>query len=290
LTSQLKTMAASPHTGLICLTTRHGKERALARPFRLGLGLTVVSCPCDTDQLGTFSGDVERPADARETCRRKARLGLEQTGLRLGLASEGSFGPHPAAAMLPVGQELLLWLDLERGVEIVEQRLELRTNFDQQVFEPDGDPIAWLDRVGFPSHGVIARPASWTPGAPLYKGLTSITELRQAIATSRSADAQGRVQLETDMRAHLNPTRMASLRRLGVALVRRLRTACPSCEAPGWGLVDTVAGLPCSWCGEPTALTRFEIWACPQCRERRLQPRADGLVSADPGQCQGCNP
>ena len=283
-------MEAETQHRSICLTTRHGKERALARPFRLGLGLTVVSCPCDTDQLGTFSGEVERPADALETCRRKAMLGLEQTGLRLGLASEGSFGPHPAAAMLPVGRELLLWLDLERGLEIVEQRLELRTNFDQQVFGPDQDPSSWLTRIGFPRHAVIARPASWTPGAPLYKGLSTTTHLREAIAASRSADAQGRVRLETDMRAHLNPTRMASLRRLGVALVRRLRTPCPSCGAPGWGRVDTVAGLPCSWCGEPTAQTLQEIWACPQCKAKRLKPRGDGLVSADPGQCESCNP
>ena len=276
--------------GSICLTTRHGKERALARPFRLGLGLKLVTSACDTDQLGTFSGEVERPGDALETCRRKARLGLEQTGLRLGLASEGSFGPHPAAPLLPVGQELLLLIDLDRDLEIVEERLELRTNFGQQLFGPEQDPTTWLERIGFPSHAVIARPASWTPGAPLYKGLTTTTHLRDAIAASRSADPQGRVQLETDMRAHLNPTRMASLRRLGVALVRRLRTPCPCCDAPGWGPVDRVAGLPCRWCGEPTALTRFEIWGCPQCRARRHQPRADGLVSADPGQCHFCNP
>jgi hypothetical protein len=276
--------------GPVCLTTRHGKERALARPFRVGLGLTLVVSGCDTDQLGTFSGERDRPADALTTCRRKALLGLEQSGLALGLASEGSFGPHPAAPMLPVGRELLLLLDREHGLEVVEERLELRTNYSQQSFGPADDPDGWLTRVGFPSHGVIARPAGWTPGAPLFKGLTTTQDLQNALAFSRRADPGGRVLLETDMRAHLNPTRMASLRRLGLALVRRLRRPCPDCGAPGWGLVDTAAGLPCCWCGEPTALTRHEIWGCPHCGSRRSQPRRDGLLVAVPAHCQQCNP
>lgn len=276
--------------GPICLATRHGKERALARPFRVGLGLNLVVSGCDTDQLGTFSGERERPGDALATCRRKALLGLEQTGLALGLASEGSFGPHPTVPWLPVGRELLVLLDREHGLEVVEERLELRTNYGQQSLGPDDDPGAWLQRIGFPAHGVIVRPASWTPGAPLFKGLTTAADLQGALAHSRRADPGGRVLLETDMRAHLNPTRMASLRRLGLALVRRLRCPCPDCGAPGWGLVDSAGGLPCSWCAEPTALIQQEIWGCPHCGARRSQPRRDGLLVADPGHCQHCNP
>ena len=88
---------------VICLATLHGKEQALARPFALGLGASLRVSACDTNALGTFSGEVERPADALSTCLRKAELGMEATGLRLGLASEGSFGPHPHAGDLPAG-------------------------------------------------------------------------------------------------------------------------------------------------------------------------------------------
>ena len=263
----------------ICLTTRHGKERALRRPFRWGLGQNLLICPCDTDQLGSFSGEIERPADALETCRRKARLGLEQTGLRYGLASEGSFRPHPAVPLLAVGQELLVYLDHERNLELVERRLELRTNHSQQHFGPGDDLAGWLRQVGFPSHGVIARPERWQRGDPLFKGLRSTTALAQAVASCRAADPAGRIQLESDMRAHQNPTRMASIARLGVALVRRLRTPCPRCQLPGWGLQDTRPGLPCQWCGEPTTLTLEELWGCPHCGESRQQPRRDGLLN-----------
>ena len=78
------------------LATKHAKERAIARPFRFALGLEVSAPPdLDTDTLGTFTGEVPREGTPLEVCERKARLGMKVTGRSLGLASEGSFGPHP---------------------------------------------------------------------------------------------------------------------------------------------------------------------------------------------------
>jgi hypothetical protein len=275
--------------GVISLTTRHGKERALGRVFAAGLGARLQLCDQDTDQLGTFSGEIPRLADAAATCRAKALLGMQSTGLRLGLASEASFGPHPAMPMLPVGQELLLFLDQERDLCVLEQRLEWRTNYSHTLLEPGDSLDAWLRQVGFPAHGVIARPAEPQPGL-LFKGLQTSADLDEAVERCCRTDPDGRVWLETDMRAHCNPTRMRSIRRLGVALVRRLRTPCPECGSPGWGLLDTKPGLPCSDCGTATELTLSEIWGCEQCGARREQHRRDGRLQADPGQCPWCNP
>ena len=273
----------------IALATQHGKERALALPFRWGLRAELELCAVDTDQLGTFSGEIPRLSDAAATCEAKARLGMQASGLPFGLASEASFGPHPAMPMLPVGQELLVFVDAERALCVLEQRLEWRTNYSHTVLEPDGDPSLWLAQVHFPSHAVIARPAMLQADV-LFKGLHGTAALAEAIATCRAADPEGRVWLETDMRAHCNPTRMRSIRRLGVELVRRLRTPCPECGSPGWGLLDTQPGLPCCECGTATELTLSEIWGCPQCGARREQPRRDGRLQADPGQCPWCNP
>ena len=275
--------------GVIALTTRHGKERALGRVFAAGLGARLQLCDHDTDQLGTFSGEIPRLADAAATCRAKALLGMQATGLRLGLASEASFGPHPAMPMVPVGQELLVFIDQERDLCVLEQRLEWRTNYSHTLLEPDGELEPWLVQVRFPSHAVIARPATPQAGV-LFKGLHSSQALAEAIAACRRADPDGRVWLETDMRAHCNPTRMRSIRRLGVALVRRLRTPCPACGSPGWGWLDTRPGLPCSECGTATELSLSEIWGCEQCGARREQPRRDGRLNADPGHCPWCNP
>ena len=88
--------------------------------------------------------------------------------------------------------------------------------------------------MGFPSHGVIARPSERADGL-FFKDLTDPVVLQEALAACRRLDSQGQFWLEIDMRAHRNPTRMRSIRRLGVALVRRLCAPCPGCGSPGWG-------------------------------------------------------
>jgi hypothetical protein len=287
--SSLVTTRSPYAQALIALATRHGKEQALALPLRWGLGAELKLADVETDQLGTFSGEIQRIDDALVTCRAKAQMGMVATGLSLGVASEASFGPHPTVPMLAVGQELLLFLDQERDLCVVEQQLDWCTNFSHTLLEPDGQLDSWLVQVHFPSHAVIARPSTPQSGL-LFKGLHTAAALEQAIALCRAADPKGCVWLETDMRAHCNPTRMRSIRRLGVSLVRRLRTPCPECGSPGWGLVDTLPGLPCRDCGTATALTHHEIWGCPQCHARRELPRRDGRRDADPGQCPWCNP
>jgi len=42
-------------------------------------GQVLQLCDHDTDQLGTFSGEIPRLEDAAATCRAKALLGMEAT-------------------------------------------------------------------------------------------------------------------------------------------------------------------------------------------------------------------
>ena len=301
--------SGGPYAGRqIWLTTMHGKERALARSFRAGLGAELRLHRADTDQLGTFSGEVERPGDAITTCRAKAELGLEATGQTLGLASEGSFGPHPAIPFLAVGQEVLVFIDRERRLTVVEQRLEPRTTFASRslrLAELDSEPMQrWLALVRFPSHGLIVRPepdsaAGPSQGqcmpqssvqGPCFKGIHEPRQLEQAMRRCAGRRGDGLVRLESDMRAHCNPTRMASIRRLGFQLVRRLRQPCPACGSPGWGPHEGMEGLPCRSCGTPTPLIAAERWACPACDHSEQRPRRDGRQLADPMHCLWCNP
>lgn len=217
----------------VSLATCHGKERLLARPFRRGLDLTVVLANgLDTDVFGTFSGERPRPAAARETCRRKAEAGMVHTGLDLGLASEGSFGPHPALPWLTVGTEWLTFLDRTSGLVIADHLMAPRTNFDRRLVSPRDDIQDWLRRVGFPSHALIARP---------YIGSG---ELARALELCVGASSDGHIWLETDMRAHCNPTRRAAIRTLAFRLVRRIASLCLACGAPGWALPAGGAGNP----------------------------------------------
>jgi hypothetical protein len=283
----------------VSLATRHGKEQALARPFRRGLGMELlVAAGFDTDALGTFCGERPRTAPPAEVCRTKAEQGMEATGLGLGLASEGSFGPHPLVPLLSVGEEWMTFVDRAAGLVITERLLARRTNFSHRLVPAGADLSAWLVQVGFPSHGLIVRPhrptfssGSGPAASPLLlRGIRDPHRLAAAIGECCLASGDGLAQVETDMRAHMNPTRMTSIRTLAFRLVRRIASPCPACGAPGWGLVESRPGLPCGWCGAPSELTHFDVFGCGVCSHRQELPRRDGLRHADPGQCPHCNP
>lgn len=267
----------------------------MARPFRQGLGLElVVADQIDTDDFGTFTGERPRPADAATTCRLKAEAALDATGANLGMAIEGSFGPHPAIPFLPLAIEWMTFVDRRHDLVISERLQGPPTNFSHFVIAPGADPASWLERIGFPAHGVIVRPHRDDPHrsdpVPIVRGLQCSQALEQAIRGAAACSTDGLALLETDMRAHRNPTRMATIRRLAFRLVRRVRTLCPSCGSPGWGLVGRRPGLPCGWCGLPTDLLRAEIHGCVHCDHRTEVPRRDGLLRADPQHCPHCNP
>ncbi len=274
------------------LATMHGKEQAIAPPLLSILGLsTVVPEPLDTDRLGTFTGDVERPGPMLETAIAKARAGMEIAGSKLGLASEGSYGPHPHIPFIPAGVELLVLVDDARGLVLSEHLLDDKTNYAHEVVKPGGDLQAFLKRARFPDHALIVKPN--TPrrkNGPIRKGLQSERDLADAIAECSKASRDKSAMVQTDMRAHFNPTRMATLNRLAEQLARRLTCLCPECGTPGFGIVDVQKGLPCGLCGTPSTVMKSEIWGCAACdyKEHRIPP--DRPEYADPQWCSLCNP
>jgi hypothetical protein len=279
---------------LIALASLHRKERILARPLQAGLGLTLRHATAvDTDQFGSFGGEQARRDGALTTCQRKAEAALEALGLELGIASEGSFGPHPAVPMLPVGQEWMTFVDRRDGLVISEQLLSHSTNYSSCQGDDPQAIAGWLRQVDFPRHGLMVRPLD--PGASassgwLAKGVHDAVELTALMAEAVRRSPLQQAWLETDMRAHCNPTRRVAIRQLAFRLVRRVASACPACTAPGWGLVDTIAGLPCGACGLPTQLLKAELLGCRVCGERQSRPRCDGREAADPMHCLDCNP
>ena len=122
------------------LATKHGEEAALRRPIGAALGMHLtVPVGFDTDQLGTFSGEIERVGSAKDTAIRKARLGIAATNLPYGFASEGSFGPHPLVPFAGIGHEIIVFVDDALGLEIIESLVSDRTNFQHTVVAPGID-------------------------------------------------------------------------------------------------------------------------------------------------------
>lgn len=277
----------------IALGTMHGKETALVPAFaRLGVDL-VVAPGVDTDRFGSFDGMTPRAGTMEEAARAKARAAMAATGLTSGLASEGAYGPHPAIPWLAAGIEILLWRNDATGQEVVERLIDDSPAYDRVEVAADADLAAFLGRAGFPETALVVAPAV-PPGAPAApptaKGLRDRAALDQALAAARRSGDQGRAVVQTDMRAHMNPRRMQTIARLGARLADRLACRCASCGAPGWGRIGTEPGLPCADCGGPSLLVARELHGCTACGATRSQPRADGLTTADPGQCPFCNP
>lgn len=274
------------------LATKHGKERAIAPPVRERLGLELrIPGDLDTDRLGTFTGEVPRPGTIEETAIAKARLGMDATGLPIGIASEGSYGPDPRMPMVPAGLELIVLVDDTRNIVIREHLVDPAPAFRSTRVRSVADIASWLDEVGFPSHALIVQPSVQDDRDPLFhKALDSGALVGEAIEHCAKLSADGLALVTTDMRAHLNPTRMKTLSRLALQFAERIATACPACETPGFGKVGVEKGLPCEWCSEPSDLVAEEIFGCVACERRDTRPRADGLERADPANCAHCNP
>lgn len=263
------------------LATRHGKERVIAPAFAAATGLAVTVPPgVDTDALGTFTGEVARPGSMRDTARVKARRGMEAAGLPFGIASEGSFGPHPVVPFLAAGRELMIFIDDMHGIEVVEEAVSESTNFAALDLVPGADVERFLVRVGFPQHALVLR---W--GERVITGIDTRDQLASLLSF-----CTGAARIETDMRAHLNPTRMAEIGKLGVMLARRMATLCPACAAPGFGPVRREAGLPCGDCETPTPLVKSIVSGCALCGHETCIPRPDGRTAASPAECPECNP
>jgi len=274
------------------LATMHGKEAAIAPVLFDRLGLVVSTAPdLETDVLGTFTGEIARAGTIREAAIAKARLGMTATGLPIGIASEGSYGPHPHVPFIPGGIELMVLVDDIRGIVVAEHLIDDAPMFDHAFGMGIDELTDFLERIGFPDQALIVKPAEASVDvAPIHKGLRGKDELASAITECAASSRDGQALIQTDMRAHMNPTRMATLQRLAVSLAERVAASCPACRMPGFGQVNVETGLPCEDCGAPSIMVRHPVFGCVACDHREKQPRADGRTHSDPRYCLQCNP
>lgn len=284
--------AIHPYSGCkAVLATMHGKELAIGPPFHKLLQASIqIPEGINTDGLGTFTGEIERKGTPLETLRKKARMGMEHLGIPYGIASEGSFGPYVHFPFIAQDHEILLWIDDERGIEVVEQKISTDTNYDSITVSTWNDLEEFSKKALFPSHGLIVRPNSgFIPGLT-FKGLKKVSEVKEAIKRSADASADGQALVQTDMRGHMNPTRMNVISELAEKMARRLATLCPHCSCPGWGVVDVVQGLPCEICGVKTKQIAQEVYGCPSCNYKETTSRGDGIAKSSAAYCDWCNP
>lgn len=272
----------------VALLTQHGKEKVLAPVLELALGCRVeLVTGYDTDLLGTFTRDIPRAGSQIEAVRQKARIGMQISGLPLGLASEGSFGPDPFAGMFPWNVELLMLIDDIHAIEVV-GLAQGNAKSAHLLTASWAEAESFAQQTGFPEHYLVLRPEG-EADPRIRKGIASWAELEAAFAWALEQSASGRIFLETDGRAHANPTRMENIHLAAEDLAKKLCSLCPACSTPGFWIVERVPGLCCADCDAPTREIRAEVHGCLKCAHRETREHTDSRY-ADPRHCDYCNP
>jgi len=268
------------------LATKHHKLTLIAPPLAERAGLVVDTVEVDTDTLGTFTGEVPRRQGPLKTAIAKARLGMRATGARLGLASEGTIAPDPSVPLIVVDHEYVVLVDEEHDLVIVGQARSDAIRMYHRVLTPRDDVAGLLEEADVPPHHLIVRPRTPQVGG-ITKAVADHRALREAIALASRFDPEGLVVLETDLRAHLCPSRQPTIARAAEDLGSRLATCCPRCHRPGFGMERRLGGLPCEACGAEVAVPATEEFACPSCRYHEL--RTSPKLTADRAQCPVCS-
>ncbi|POA98082.1 hypothetical protein C2134_13760 [Chromobacterium sinusclupearum] len=263
------------------LLTRHGKQAALAPALAdIGWRLSLVDS-FDTDSLGTFTGETPRAGSQRDAALAKAKLACELSGLRHGIGSEGSFGGDPWLGSCAWATELLVYWDAAREYAVETWISGPETHYRHWMLHDLDSLPELLRQADFPAHGLIVG----RPGEPAFhKSLPDERALRMHLEAHLAA---GPLRLETDMRAHRNPTRMAMIARCAEKLAARLASLCPDCGMPGFGEIAPLAGAPCLDCGAPTRQPGVRRWQCPCCLAMRQETLS---APVSPQYCDICNP
>ena len=285
----MNTPVQSNYTGQkVAFLTQHGKQDLVRAPLEAAIGCQIVHTDgYDTDQLGTFTREVDRSGSQLEAARTKAKIGMALTQTGLGMASEGAFGLDPMTGMMAWDTEILLWVDSARGIEVTgfahgpAQSLhrEIKTLTELQRFATE---------ALFPEHHLVLRPEH--PDHPnIYKNISDETKLLNAFHLAQKQSTTGVVFVENDLRAFGNPTRQQLIQQAAQDLIQKLLSACPQCSAPGYWRKKQIPGLLCQSCQRKTKLPIAQVWHCQSCSFEE-QHAINAGQWADARHCDFCNP
>lgn len=271
----------------ILIVTKHEKEKVISPVFIEKLKcLTIVTDSFDTDNFGTFSGEIARKDPAKETCINKAKAAAEQYNIDYAISSEGSFGPDPVVPFIPCNLEIMVFLDLKNNLTISEQLYSHETNYAHLDIDRSTRYDDFLQKIKFPSHGVMLK--EMDTQQVIEKGIVERNTLELLIRNQLKIHAS--LRIETDMRAMYNPTRMKNIGFLAEKLASRIIQHCPQCSYPGFGSIKPYGHLNCEWCGSKTKLYQQQQAYCEYCNYVENQPRPDAKTKSPPDYCDYCNP
>jgi hypothetical protein len=271
----------------VAVATKHGKLAHIAPAFEEMKEWRLELALIDTDEFGTFTGEVERSLSPRETVIEKAKAGARFLGLDYGIASEGTIGAHPHLPFINSDHELMAFVCVDRNLEIVESFLSADIVAYRQEVTRTTDLGELIRKLDLPNHATnIVVETKF--GREVHKGVTDVDVARKTIEQLVKND-ENRVSVESDFRAMNSPSRQQNIRRCAQRLAARVAATCPGCSLFGWGKIGYEYGLPCTTCGRFNEnVANAEKLGCLSCDFTELNHL--GRETIDPGRCDFCNP
>jgi hypothetical protein len=266
------------------IVTKHNKEKVIAPILKERLGLKCIAVDSiDTDILGTFTGEIERTDSPLTAVKKKCLLGDSIQYVDFIIANEGSFGPHPFIPFLRADEEYMCLYDKHEKEFIVEKKIFLETNFSSEVVTSIDQIDSILEKFKFPSHGIIIKSNN-----QLLKDLDSNIIIKKY--ASDFLKTNGHCEIDTDMRAMKNPTRMDCIAQLTKKLVDSILSTCEQCNWHGFKVKEAVEGLQCSLCNRPTKSILYHLLFCNKCLFEKKIMYPNNKFNEDPTYCDWCNP
>lgn len=263
------------------LVTQHDKGKLIAPSLR-SLGIRVVeNSNWDTDQLGTFAGEIERKQSPEGCALAKAKQAIALTGLDIGLGSEGSFGGGPMPGIVNWNEEILCYYQPQHE-RVIYARASGPFHGEVHTLNSDADLHKLQEASELGQRWVLRIEDE------ILKGLT-FEEVEKALEIASSlGKLTWPLNVEPDLRAMHCPERQAMIRKAADDLARRLQACCPQCNAPNFVVKELEPGLPCEQCSLPTKQPHTEVLSCAECGFSQSQSVAQ--TAADPRFCDWCNP
>jgi len=270
------------------LGTKHNKEKVIAPLFKKELGIDVVVVEnFNSDKFGTFTLDIPRIEDQKNTAKLKALEAMKLSGKDIAIASEGSFFDHPANPYITINNEVLVFIDKKYDLEIYGDYSENIDYAKNTIVSTIDEVIDFAKDINFPKNGIVVK-ISKNNFFDMKKGINTKNELINI--ASEMLEQYGSIWLETDLRAHISHSRMQNIFKATENLIENIKRHCPQCLSPGFHKVKSIAGLPCENCNRPTNMILAELFKCDKCSYESKSLYPNNQQTAYAGYCDYCNP
>ncbi len=271
----------------IAIASMHQKNRVLAPILEKELGLIPFVPKINTNQFGTFSGEIDRRYSPLDAALMKCNLAMDISRCDMAIASEGSFGPHPYIFFAKANEELILLVDRKNNLTFSAKVLSTNTNHDGLKASRPEEVAEFAEKIGFPEHGIILKDTEEN-FSMIQKDINSRIHLDKFVNDWFLKNDQ--IWVETDLRAMRNPTRMKVIKEATTKLIDKINSKCPSCSFPGFWVVESISGLKCAQCGSSTQSTLAHRYACKECKFESIKEFPNKRFVEDPMYCDQCNP